>query len=115
MVRGTNRFRKVGEKVSQMNQLTTYEVSKLLHSKHEEWRSASYDDVNRVKMEINHIVERSYQEGLDEEVRSYIRLKRTLSRQNLQVAEDQGAYYYRFPLIKEGELQDTGFMIITKK
>lgn len=66
-------------------------------------------------MEINHIVERSYRDGLDEEVREYIILKRTITKQTLRVSEDAVKYYYSFPILKEGALYDTGFMIITKK
>ncbi|HEY9571479.1 MAG TPA: hypothetical protein VIR26_10790 [Metalysinibacillus sp.] len=98
-----------------MNQLTSYEVAKLLHTKQNDWREATYDDINRVKMEINHIVERSYRDGLDEEVREYIILKRTITKQTLRVSEDAVKYYYSFPILKEGALYDTGFMIITKK
>ncbi|CEA05240.1 hypothetical protein BN1050_02362 [Metalysinibacillus saudimassiliensis] len=97
-----------------MNQLTSYEVTKLLHTEQNDWREATYDDINRVKMEINRIVERSYHDGLDDEVRAYIMLKRTITKQTLRVSEDAIKYYYSFPILKEGALYDTGFMIITK-
>lgn len=101
--------------MSRMNQLTSYEVDKLLHTEQSEWREATYDDINRVKVEINRIVERSYHEGLDNEVREYIVLKRTITKNTLRVSEDAEKYYYSFPILKEGALYDTGFMIITKK